>query len=42
MGNQGGFCAIRSYPATAAKHGLGMLDVLTQAAAARAWTPATS
>ena len=28
------FCAIRSYLATAAKHGTGMLDALTRAASA--------
>lgn len=33
------FCAIRSYLATAAKHGIGILDTLTQAAAGQAWVP---
>jgi len=33
------FCAIRSYLATAAKHGIGMLDALTRAAAGTPWTP---
>ena len=33
------FAAIRSYTATAAKHGHGMLDVLIQAAGGRPWTP---
>lgn len=35
------FCAIRSYLSTAAKHGIGMLDVLTRAASGRAWVPET-
>ncbi|MGI8449858.1 MAG: IS66 family transposase [Streptosporangiaceae bacterium] len=35
------FCAIRSYLATAAKHGTGMLDALTQAATGTAWLPST-
>jgi len=33
------FCAIRSYLSTAAKHGIGMLDALTQAASRAAWIP---
>jgi hypothetical protein len=33
------FCAIRSYLSTAAKHGIGMLDALTQAASGAAWIP---
>jgi transposase len=33
------FAAIRSYTATARKHGLGMLDVLTRAAEGRTWIP---
>jgi transposase len=36
------FCAIRSYLATAAKHGIGMLDALTCAAAGTPWIPATT
>jgi transposase len=36
------FCAIRSYLATAAKHGIGMLDALTRAAAGTPWIPATA
>jgi transposase len=36
------FCAIRSYLSTAAKHGTGMLDALTQAATGTAWTPETA
>ena len=36
------FCAIRSYLSTAAKHGIGALDALTQAASGSAWIPSTS
>ena len=36
------FCAIRSYLATAAKHGIGRLDALTRAAAGTPWIPATT
>ena len=36
------FCAIRSYLATTAKHGISMLDALTQAAAGTPWIPATA
>ena len=36
------FAAIRSYTATAVKQGLGMLDVLIQAATGTPWTPATA
>jgi transposase len=36
------FCAIRSYTSTAIKHGLGMLDALTQAASGAAWIPETA
>jgi len=35
------FCAIRSYLSTAAKHGIGMLEALTRAAAGTPWIPAT-
>jgi transposase len=35
------FCAIRSYLATAARHGTGWLDALTQAAAGEPWIPQT-
>jgi hypothetical protein len=35
-------CAIRSYLATAAKHGIGMLDALTRAASGAAWVPGTA
>lgn len=35
------FCAIRSYLATAARHGIGWLDALTQAASGTAWIPDT-
>ena len=33
------FCAIRSYLSTAAKHGIGKLDALTQAASGTPWMP---
>ena len=36
------FAAIRSYIATAAKHGTGALDALIQAAEGRPWTPRTT
>jgi hypothetical protein len=36
------FCAIRSYLSTAAKHGIGMLDALTRAAARTPWIPGTT
>jgi transposase len=36
------FAAIRSYTATAAKHGHGTLDALIQAAEGRPWTPQTA
>jgi transposase len=36
------FCAIRSYLATTAKHGLGLLDALTRLANARPWLPSTA
>ena len=35
-------CAIRSYLATAARHGIGMLDALTRAAAGTPWIPGTT
>jgi transposase len=35
------FCAIRSYLATAAKHGLNLLDALTHLAAGDPWLPTT-
>jgi transposase len=35
------FAAIRSYTATAARHGIGMLDALIQAATGNPWIPAT-
>lgn len=35
------FCAIRSYLATAARHGIGWLDALTRAAAGTPWHPGT-
>ena len=33
------FCAIRSYLATAARHGIGALDALTRAAQGNPWIP---
>ena len=36
------FCAIRSYLATAARHGIGALDALTMAAEGRPWIPDTT
>ena len=36
------FCAIRSYLATASRHGIGWLDALTRAAAGSPWIPGTS
>jgi transposase len=36
------FCAIRSYLATAAKHGIGKLDALTRAASGIPWIPETA
>ena len=35
------FCAIRSYLATAGRHGIGWLDALTRAASGNAWIPQT-
>ena len=36
------FCAIRSYLATAAKHGISKLDALTRAASGAPWVPETA
>jgi transposase len=36
------FCAIRSYLATAARHGISTLDALTRAAAGTPWIPGTT
>jgi len=36
------FCAIRSYLATAARHGIGMLDALTRTASGTPWLPGTT
>jgi transposase len=41
MKGAGDFCAIRSYLATAARHGIGWLDALTEAAAGTPWIPQT-
>jgi transposase len=35
------FCALRSYLATAARHGIGGLDALTAAFQGRPWIPET-
>jgi transposase len=35
------FCALRSYLATAARHGIGALDALTAAFQGRSWIPQT-
>ena len=35
------FCAIRSYLATATRHGISWLDALTRAAEGRPWIPGT-
>ena len=35
------FCAIRSYLATAARHGIGALDALTGAFQGQPWIPQT-
>ena len=42
MHGAGTFCAIRSYLATATRHGIGWLDVLTQAAQGHPWIPGTT
>ena len=36
------FCAIRSYLATAARHGIGWLDALIRAAEGNPWIPGTT
>jgi hypothetical protein len=36
------FCAIRSYLATATRHGIRWLDALTRAATGTPWIPATT
>jgi transposase len=36
------FCAIRSYLATAARHGIGWLEALTQALDGNPWIPGTA
>jgi hypothetical protein len=42
MADAENFCAIRSYLSTAKKHGIGILDALTQAATGTAWIPAVA
>ena len=42
MTGAGNFCAIRSYLATTAKHGIGKLDALTRAASGTPWMPETA
>ncbi|MGH3205280.1 MAG: hypothetical protein ACRDP5_25005 [Streptosporangiaceae bacterium] len=42
MSGAEGFCAIRSYLATATRHGVRWLDALTRAAEGRPWIPGTS
>jgi transposase len=41
MTGAGEFCAIRSYLAAAARHGIGALEVLTAAFQGRPWVPGT-
>jgi transposase len=41
MAGAGEFCAIRSYLATAARHGIGALEALTSAFQGRPWIPET-
>lgn len=41
MAGAGASCALRSYLATAAMHGIAQLDALTRAANGTAWLPAT-
>ncbi len=36
------FCAIRSYPSTAAKHGLHFFDALVMLTEGRPWMPAAA
>jgi hypothetical protein len=36
------FCAIRSYLATATRHGIGWLDALTRAGQGHPWVPGTT
>ena len=36
------FCAIRSYLATAARHGIGGLDALTSASQGNPWIPGST
>ena len=41
MAGAGEFCALRSYLATAARHGTGALEALTSAFQGRPWIPET-
>ena len=41
MTGAGEFCAIRSYLATAARHGISALDALTRAFQGKPWIPGT-
>ena len=42
LAGAGWFCAVRSYTATAAKHGIGMFDALVRLAEGRCWMPETA
>jgi len=42
MTGAGNFCAIRTYLATAARHGASALDVLTRAFQGNPWIPGTT
>ncbi len=42
MADAENICAIRSYLSAAKKHGIGILDALTQAATGTAWVPAAA
>jgi transposase len=42
MTGAGTFCVIRSYLATASRHGISWLDALTRAAGGRPWIPGTT
>ena len=42
LAGAGAFCAIRSYLATASRHGIGWLEALTQAVDGNPWIPGTA